>query len=215
MPPITTLCHLFVFGGLGRYTAGQGNILEHRLLLCNRHINLFIGGLGFSLFLPRNHFPLDRLVVAIVDVPHVLWIWIILQVPLDLDLLLVDPPGQSVKVSKYFTDLLFEDFGKSWLHDFQEERLEEIKKQFMVRLLEFDGHVFDTDVNLVDFEEAGTVGLFSGGKLKLEAKTFAAEEDIGDAGVNEGREPLLLINIIADIYERGQLIIRANIKTRK
>lgn len=85
----------------------------------------------------------------------------------------------------------------------------------MVRLLELDSHVTDAYVDLVDLEEASAVGLVSGGELELEAETFATKEDIGDAGVDEGRESLLLLDIITDIYEGGQQIVQVKIKTKK
>ena len=71
----------------------------------------------------------------------------------------------------------------------------------MLRLLELDVHVLHVDGDVVDLEEVALIILVGSLESSLEAKATAAKEDIHDTLVCDGREALLLLDVVAHILQ--------------
>lgn len=199
LPPITAPSLVLVFGSPGGDAAGELDILEHRVFRGNSHLRVLVGNLRLSLLLASYDFLLEGLVVAGVDVMNVLGVRVGLELSLDLLLLLVDAVTESIEVAKSLADLLLQHLDDDGLQNLEKKGLEEAEQSLVLRLLELYVQVADSDLGIVNLEEAGAVVLVGGRELELEAEALAAKEDVADTSVSDGGEALLALDVVADV----------------
>lgn len=202
LPLVALGSQLLVFGGLGRDTTGQGDVLEYGVVLSNGNVDL--GVLGpllelFLLLLALHDAVLSRGGVALVHVLEVLRVRVALGLSLGAVSLSLDVVQHAIELVDGVLDLLLKHLLNGRAHNLEQERLEHVEEQLVVALLELDGQVLDVSLDLVDLEEVGLsvlASLVGGLKFNLEAETRASHKDVHHTLVGDGRESLLLLDVV-------------------
>jgi len=182
-PFVTLLCHVVVFGSLGRNTSWELDVWEDAVLLCDSHVNLGLGRNLISLLLALHELALSGRGVSLVNVLDFLRIVLCLlkcTVGLDLDLI-----KHRIELSELVLDDLLKNLLKSWAHDLEHERLSKAKQQLVLRLLELNVEMLHININALDLEEVLTILRVSSGHLDLEAEASAAEENVANTSVGD------------------------------
>jgi len=203
VPGITSGSLLLDFGGLGRDTAWEDNVLEHSFVSGGSDVDLLVLLDFLGLLLGFVAAP-DELVfggfgVALINVLDVTWVWVLLGLLLSLLCLLVDGKSEGVELGEVIADLLLESLEDDWLQELENQRLSNTEESLVPGLLELDLEVRDVDLASVNLEEVGTILSISLGERKLEVEAITTEENVSNTLISDTWEALLPLDVIVDV----------------
>lgn len=204
LPALTLLREISVLGGLGGDAAGQLDLRELRVAQGGGGLDLGVAlrGLFLGLLALVRQLLAADIHVAGIDAGLVLGV-VLLGELLGLLGFVVHVAGEVVGGDEGLADLLFEDLLESWTDDLEEEGLEGLEEDLVFGLAQLDVHVVDVDGDLVHLHDVLAVFLVGNGGSDLETEALAAKEDVHNTLVRDGREALLLLEIVADISQVG------------
>jgi hypothetical protein len=192
---------VLVLSGLGGDATRKLDVLEDGIVLSHGDVDALVGLNLLLLLLTLGHLLLEGSEVALVDVLDILGVRVALGLSSGTVSLLLSGIKHGVKLLDVVANLLLDNLLEGRAHDLEEERLEEAEEKLVVRLLQLDVQVLNINIDGVDLEEVGLVGLVRGLHSDLEAQTSAAEEDVHDTLVGDAREALLLLDVVGDVAQ--------------
>ncbi len=199
LPLVALLGELLVLGGLGGDTTWKLDGWEEGLLLGWCDVDLLVSSDLLSLALLLGKLLLGGRSVARVNILGLGWV--VLDLLLGLVCLLLDAVGHAVKLLELFADDLLESLLESWADNLEKEWLEDTEQHLVVGLLKLDVEVLDVNIDLVNLEEVLAI-LFGGrGHLDLKVQATTVEEDVGNADISDGRESLLLFDVVRNVTQ--------------
>lgn len=115
--------------------------------------------------------------------------------------LLLDEPQLFIDLIEGTTDLDFGNLGNGRLDNSHQQRMEEVEKSLVIRLLEVDLQILERDSDIFDLEDTIAVLLVGGGQFQVERQSLSAEEDVHNTSVLETGETLFLLDVVGDIFQ--------------
>lgn len=193
---------LLVFRGFGRDASWKLNVLEDGVVLGDGHVDLGITllnrlGFAFGLFLSLLHpGPCCRHIMSI----HAAFILRVGPGGCASTLGLgVDFVGESIRLGKRVTDLLFDSLLNRWSYNPEEQGPEQGEEQLVLGFLQPDVEILDGDINFLWLDKMLTVVRLCSRPNDSETEPFAAQVNVHKTRIRDVRETLLLSNIVTDI----------------
>jgi len=115
---------------------------------------------------------------------------------------LVNRVRVTIGLGDIVPDLLLEKLGDRRANDTEQEWLEEAEQQLELRFLQLDVEVLHIDSDRVDLEEMLSIARVRSRHCNLEAEAGSTQENVHKTRVGDRWEALLLLDVIADIYDR-------------